>query len=113
MAKKSTPMMFRDQPVEEKFKTAKSISDLKNLGPMTEKTFLKAGIKTVQQFKKLGWKKSMEKIAKIDPKNRHPLFAYAMIGALTNTDWNRIPDQDKLEARQFCAALKPKPRRKS
>lgn len=107
MAKKSVPMMFRDEPAEVRFKEAKTIADLKNFGPMTTKTFLKAGIKTPQQFRKVGWKSAMKKLVAINPKNRHSLFAYAMIGALKNIEWNAISEADKLEAREFCASLKP------
>lgn len=101
------PRMFSDEPIEVKLQSAKRISDLKNLGPATENQFLKAGIKSVSQFVKLGWKKSLQKLVKIDPKNRHSIFAYAMIGALQNKEWNAISESDKMEARNFTASLKP------
>jgi len=100
-----TPRMFSDESPAEVFKKAKRISDLKNLGPKAEETFHKAGIKTVQQFVKLGWKKTMQKLIKVDPKNRHSLYAYAIIGALTNKDWGALTEQEKEEARVFCRAL--------
>jgi hypothetical protein len=99
--------MFRDQPAEHILKQAKKITDLKNLGPMTEKNLAKAGIKTAQQFIKLGWKTTMKKLVAVDPKNRHSMFAYALIGALKNQDCNRISQEDKDEARKFVASLKP------
>lgn len=104
-----TPRMFSDEPAEDIFKKAKRISDLKNLGPKAEATFHKAGIKTVSQFVKLGWQKTMQKLVKVDDKNRHSMFAYAIIGALTNKDWNAITEAEKEEARNFCRAL---PRKK-
>lgn len=100
-----TPRMFSDEPAEDVLKKAKRISDLKNFGPKTEEAFHKAGIKTVPQFLKLGWKRAMEKLAKVDPKNRHSLFAYAIIGAITNKDWNAITEQEKEEARNFVRSL--------
>ena len=106
-----TPRMFSDAPAEDVFKKAKKISDLKNLGPKTEETFRIAGIKTVSQFQKLGWKKTMVKLVKADPRNRHSMFAYAIIGALTNKDWNAITEQEKEEARNFCRSL-PRPKKK-
>lgn len=102
------PRMFSDEPIQETLLKAKKISDLKNLGPSTEAIFLKAGIKSVKQFVRLGWKKSMEKLIKSNPKNRHSLFAYALIGALKNQQWNGISEQDKQEAREFCASFKKK-----
>ncbi|WP_413290835.1 TfoX/Sxy family DNA transformation protein [Bdellovibrio sp. HCB337] len=100
-----TPRMFSDEPAEDVFKKAKKISDLKNLGPQTERAFHKAGIKTVPQFLKLGWKKTMQKLVKSDPKSRHSVFAYALIGALTNKEWNAISESEKEEARNFVRSL--------
>lgn len=107
-----TPKMFSDETFEEKLTKVQKISDLKNLGPSTEKSMHKAGIKTVNQFIKLGWKKSLIKMIKINPKNRHTLFAYALIGALRNKDAFHITDQEKQEAKDFCAQLKPKKSKK-
>lgn len=102
------PKMFQDEPAELIFQQAQRISDLKNFGPMTEKTFKLAGITTVLQFRKLGWQKTMQKLVKSNPKSRHSIFAYAIIGALQNKMWNRIPESDKAAARAFCASLKEK-----
>lgn len=106
--KRPLPTMFSDEPPEERLKNAKKISDLKNLGPQTELQFKKAGITTVKQFVKLGWKKSMEKLVKVNPKNRHSMFAYAMIGALQNEDINGISEEDKMAAKKFIHSLKNK-----
>ncbi|MBC7465980.1 MAG: TfoX/Sxy family DNA transformation protein [Bdellovibrio sp.] len=65
------PRMFSDEPAENVLLKARRITDLKNLGPETEKAFLKAGIKTPQQFIKLGWKKSMTALCKVNPKNNY------------------------------------------
>jgi hypothetical protein len=102
----SRPTMFSDEPAQATFLKAKKISDLMNLGPETEKGFLKAGIKTPQQFQKLGWKKTMEMLCKSNPKNNHSIYAYAVIGALENKIWNGISEEKKLEARQFMKSLR-------
>ena len=100
------PSMFRDEPAKQVLNKAKKISDLKNLGPETEKSFENAGIKTAQQFIKLGWKKAMIKLVNSNPKHRHSILAYALIGALTNIEWNAISEKEKLEAREFVKGLK-------
>ncbi len=100
------PQMFQDEPAEDIFLQAKKISDLMNLGPTSETHFTAAGIKTPTQFRKLGWQKTMKKLVDSNPKHRHSLYAYALIGALQNTMWSRIPEKDKAEARSFCASLK-------
>lgn len=102
------PRMFSDEPAENALQKAKKISDLKNLGPKAEASFRKAGIKTVAQFTKLGWKKTMEKLVKADAENKHSIFAYAIIGALKNKDWNAISEQEKEEARSFVRSLPQK-----
>lgn len=99
------PRMFSDEPVEDALKKAKKISDLKNLGEVTEKQFAKIGITTAPQFIKLGWKKTLKKLVEFDPKHRHSLYAYALIGALTNTEFSRISDEEKEEAKAFVKSL--------
>lgn len=108
MKRVSRPRMFSDEKsFTEVMKTASRIAELKNLGPATEKHFHKAGIKTVAQFKSLGWKKALEKLVKSNPKNRHSIFTYALIGALKNQEWFRISEDEKREARAFTGSLKP------
>lgn len=102
-----TPRMFGDEPAEQTLAAAQRISDLKNMGPVTEEVFKKAGIKTAPQFIKMGWKKAMIQLVKSNPKNRHTIFAYVLIGALTNKEWNRLSDEEKIEARDFVHSLAP------
>lgn len=102
------PSMFSDEPAEQRIQRAKKISDLLNLGPVSEKEFHKAGIKTVSQFVKLGWKKTMVKLVKANRRNRHAVFAYAVIGALQNIEWNAISAADKEQARELMKSLKSK-----
>ena len=101
------PRMFSDEPAEQVLKTAVKISDLKNFGEVTERTFHKAGIKTAPQFIKMGWKKALVKLVAINPKNRHTMFAYALIGALTNKEWNGLSEEEKQEAKDFTKSLAP------
>ena len=106
------PRMFRDETLAERMDKIKSISDFKNLGPATLSTFLKAGIKTPAQFMKLGWKKTFQKLCELNPKNNHSLFAYALIGALENVEWNAISQESKNEAQLFAKTLRDKAKNK-
>ncbi len=101
-----TPKMFSDEVQPVKIGKLKLITDLKNLGPSSAKEFQKAGIKSADQFIQMGWQKAFQKLVKSNPKNRHAIFAYALIGALKNIEWNRISEQDKLEARNLSQSLK-------
>lgn len=107
------PKMFADEAPEKIFEKAKSIADLKNLGPQTDKHFKKAGIKTVDAFVKMGWQKAFTKMVKVNPKLRHTLYAYALIGALRNIDMFHITEAEKVEAKALNAALKPKAEKKA
>ncbi len=100
------PRMFSDESPEVVIKSAGKISDLKNLGPATEKVLHKAGIKTVSQFVKLGWKGTMKKLAKSNARNIHAMFAYAVIGALNNREWSGISEAEKAEARHYMNELR-------
>lgn len=100
-----TPRMFSDEAPEKAFEKAVRISDLKNLGPKSENEFHKAGIKTVKQFLKLGWKQTMKKLAKSNPENRHSIFAYAVVGALTNRDWKALSKEERQEVQDFVRSL--------
>ena len=103
------PRMFSDQPIRKIKASARRVSDLKNLGPKSEKEFERAGIKSVADLFQLGWKKAMQKLVQANPKNRQSVFAYALIGALTNQVWHRISDKQKEEARRFVKSLKVSP----
>lgn len=101
------PRMFSDEPAEQVLQVAKKISDLKNIGEVIEQNFHKAGIKTAQQFIKMGWKKAMIKMVEFDPKYRHTMYAYTLIGALTNKEWNGLSAEEKQEAKEFTKSLVP------
>lgn len=100
------PRMFSDEPAQEVLSAATKISDLKNLGAVSEVAFKKAGIKTAQQFIKMGWKKALVLLVKENPKNAHSLFTYALIGALKNQEFTHISDADKIEAQSFTKELR-------
>ena len=98
--------MFSDEPAQEVLSAATKISDLKNLGVVAEAAFKKAGIKTAQQFIKMGWKKALVLLVNKNPKNAHSLFTYALIGALKNKEFTHISDADKIEAQIFTKELR-------
>jgi hypothetical protein len=99
--------MFSDEPAEQVLQTAVKISDLKNFGEVTERAFHRAGIKTAKQFIKMGWKKALIKLVEKDPKYRHTMFTYALIGALANKEWNGLSEDEKQEAKDFTKSLAP------
>lgn len=102
------PRMFSEENVSVDFTKFKNISDLKNLGPSSEKEFYKAGIKTPQQFQKMGWKKAFQKLVNVNPKNARAIYAYSLIGALSNNEWFRLSAEDKEQAQILAKKLRKK-----
>ncbi|WP_413557159.1 TfoX/Sxy family DNA transformation protein [Bdellovibrio sp. HCB209] len=102
------PRMFSDAAPEEVLQKAKKISDLKNVGPVLEGMLHDAGIKTPQQMFKLGWQKVMTKMVKVHPKSNHSMYAYAIIGALENKDFNALTEQQRIDTRAFMKTLRNK-----
>lgn len=100
------PRMFSDEPVEDVLAKATKISDLKNLGATAEASFHQAGIKTPKQFFALGWKKTLVKLAAVNKKNLHAIYGYALIGALTNKEFNMISEEEKQEVREFTKSIR-------
>lgn len=107
------PFMFRDELPSQRIEAAKKISDLKNIGPVSEKELHQAGIKTVPQFVKMGWKSAMEKLVRLNKKNLHTLFAFAIYGALANKEWNGLNESEKQEIKEFMQKLRTKSVQKS
>lgn len=102
------PRMFSEENSLLRLSQAKAITDLKNLGPSSEKEFHRAGIKSAQQLLKMGWEKAYTKIVSRNSKNCHSMFAYAIIGAVKNQEWSRISEDDKLAARLVSQQLREK-----
>lgn len=102
------PRMFSDLPVEEVLKKAVKISDLKNLGESSEREFAKVGITKASHLVKLGWKKAMIKLIKLNPRNNHLMFARAIIGAIQNKNLFAIDEADILEAKEFLGEIRAK-----
>ena len=99
--------MFAEEEPQKILETAKKISDLKNLGPTSEINFKKAGIKSVDAFVKMGWKKAFRMLVLSNPKHRNAIYAYALIGALQNKNLFYISAEDKVAAKALSALLKP------
>lgn len=106
------PRMFSEENAKARLAQAQSITDLKNLGPSSEKEFHRAGIKSAQQLLKMGWVKAYIQLVRHNPRNCHSMFAYAIIGAVQNIEWNRISIEEKHQAQKLSAELRVKITRK-
>jgi len=102
------PQMFSDDRTTLDLTQKYKITDLKNIGPSSEKVLQAAGIKSGQQILKLGWKKTFLILVQKNPKMLNLNMAAALIGATTNKEWFSIDDKLKQEARLLIKSYKSK-----
>lgn len=87
------------------------ISDLikiKNIGPKMAEKLYNAEIYNFNFLEKLG---TEEAYLKIDESGgfcgvHHAAYLYAIEGAITDCDWRNIPDQRKIELKEFAKRLR-------
>lgn len=71
------------------------LSDLKGLGPKSEKTLNEIGIYTKADLQKIGAVKAFIKLEKECNFNPSLNYLYAMVGALENKHWTEIAKVEK------------------
>jgi len=81
---------------------------LRNIGPITAKQLIGAGIDTPEKLRALGAKKAYLKIHEMGGYcgKFHVAYIYALEGAITDTDWRRIPQAKKKEFKAFTEDLR-------
>jgi DNA transformation protein and related proteins len=89
-----------DQPVVE---TRARLSDLKNIGPVTEQRLNEAGIRTPAELERLGPVEAYRRIKIRYPEDTTLVLLYALQGALWDAHWNELPLQTKSDLKsQLC-----------
>ena len=81
------------------------LAALKNLGEKTALWLVDAGVRSRSEMAKLGAIEVCRRMLLAG----HPVSlvaAYAIEGALTDTHWNQIPPQKKLEVQRLFAVMK-------
>ena len=81
------------------------LSSLRNIGKELEKKLKSVGVMTAEELIKTG---SQEAFVRL--KLRYPsvcaVFLYTLEGAITDTDYNRLPDDVKRNLKDFSDRLK-------
>jgi DNA transformation protein len=104
------PMTKGRRPAKLKFMSATDpvvleLAALKNLGEKTALWLVDAGVRSRSEMAKLGAIEVCRRMLLAG----HPVSlvaAYAIEGALTDTHWNQIPPQKKLEVQRLFAVMK-------
>lgn len=82
------------------------IRDCRNLGPKTEAELNSIGIRTLRDLKSLGWEEVCLRYVFAFPKRLNLTLVCAIIGAISDEDWRRVPPEVKARAKEFVEALR-------
>lgn len=90
----------------------RTISEMRNLGPVCEKDFNAVGIRTAAQIKKLGPEDAFIKML-LGRKQQgrsakccNAAYLYALHGAIHDIDWRAIPEKKKEEYKALAKELR-------
>jgi DNA transformation protein and related proteins len=78
---------------------------VKNLGPVSGGWLKTIGVETRADLEKMGIEAAFEGLV-LQGFNVNALMLYAMEGALTDTNWNEVPDKRKAELRKIASEIK-------
>lgn len=81
---------------------------LKNIGPEMAAKLVAAGISSPEQLRQLGAKKAFMELYKNGQfcGKFSAAYLYALEGAIRDCDWREIPEDLKLEFKQYTAELR-------
>ena len=78
----------------------------RNLGPTTAAVMRRAGIKTVEDLRALGWQEAWARVVEMFPNRRNANMGYSLAGADLDIDWRRLPPEVKAEVKAMLARLR-------
>lgn len=82
------------------------VEEGKNLGLITGAELRSVEILTLEQLKRTGWERAIEKVCAQYPHRLNLNFFYAVIGAVEEENWRKIDVDLKAQAKDLLAQLK-------
>lgn len=82
------------------------IEQARNLGPITAAELRRAGIRTVEDLRAMGWQEAWAKLVDVFPNRRNANMGYALAGADLDIDWRELPPAVKAEVLARLARLR-------
>jgi len=82
-----------------------SIEKARNLGPVSAAEFRTLGIFSLEQIREMGWQEAFALWVEAYPERLNLNAAAALIGAVEDVDWRKIPPNEKAAARRLLASL--------
>ena len=81
------------------------LSSLRNIGKELEKKLKSVGIMTAEELMKAGSEEAFVRL-KLRYPNVCPVFLYALEGAISDTEYNQLPDDVKRNLKDFSDRFK-------
>ena len=82
------------------------IDRARNLGPTSATELAAVGITSREQLVELGWEEAFVRLVRAFPHRCNLNMCCALIGAVEDVDWRRIPPSLKAEATTLVRALR-------
>jgi hypothetical protein len=82
------------------------IDRARNLGPVSAGELAAVGITTREQLVELGWEQAFVRLVRAFPHRCHLNMCCALIGAVEDLDWRRLPPSLATDARRAVGALR-------
>ena len=82
------------------------IDRARNLGPVSAGELAAVGIATREQLVELGWEEAFVRLVRAFPHRCNLNMCCALVGAVEDIDWRRIPPGLKSDARRAVGALR-------
>jgi DNA transformation protein len=77
------------------------LSDLRNLGPVTERQLREIGITTESELREVGSVEAWHRLKFVFGRQINYIALRALEGALLDCDWRALPPEREAELRQF------------
>lgn len=78
----------------------------RNLGVATGADFRSVDISTLEQLKRIGFERALNKVCDIYPHRLNLNFFYAVVGAIEDQDWKKLDPDLKAQAKDLLIQLK-------
>ena len=82
------------------------LEDARNLGPTTAAELATVGIATLEHLRAIGWAEAFERWIVAYPERLNLNALTALIGAVEDEDWRRLPADRQTEARALVQELR-------
>ena len=82
-----------------------SLTSMKNIGKNIAKKLSTVGINTSEELIEIGSKRAFKRMKEVYPKICS-VYIYTLEGAITDTDYNKLPENTKKELKSYSYSLK-------